>query len=84
MLALTLHNLARYGLVAPNTSYGDIAQIIAKVSCKDIQCNVLSPKEFVARVKASGEVRSEYAGMLLNDSCYTMIVDEQSISVRKP
>lgn len=55
------HNLARYELVSHNVSYDDIAGIIGKMCRKDIQCDVLPAKEFVARMKASGEVKSEYA-----------------------
>lgn len=55
------HNLARYELVSQNISYDDIAGIIAKACRTDIQCDVLPAKEFVARMKASGEVNSEYA-----------------------
>ena len=55
------HNLAQYELVAQNISYDDIAKIFAKVLHQDIGCEVLPTKEFVERMKASGEVKSEYA-----------------------
>lgn len=61
ILSPNQHNLARYELVAQNASYDDIAEIIGKVCRMDIQCDVLPTKEFVARMKASGEVKSEYA-----------------------
>jgi hypothetical protein len=61
ILAPARHNLARYELVGENISYDDIARIVARVCRKDIQCDVLPAKEFVARMKASGEVRNEYA-----------------------
>ena len=61
ILAPTRHNLARYELVAQNVSYDDIAKILAKVFRRQMQCEVLPTKEFVGRMKASGEVKSEYA-----------------------
>lgn len=61
ILSPNQHNLARYELVSQNVSYDDIAEIIGKVCRMDIQCDVLPTKEFVARMKASGEVKSEYA-----------------------
>lgn len=61
IMAPARHNLARYELVGQNISYDDVSRIATRVCHKDIQCMVLSPKEFVARMKASGEVSSEYA-----------------------
>ena len=61
ILAPNRHNLARYELVGENISYDGVARVVARVCRKDIQCDVLPAKEFVARMKASGEVRSEYA-----------------------
>jgi hypothetical protein len=61
ILSPTRHNLAQYELVAQNVSYDDIAGIMAKVYRKNIRCHVLPAKEYVARMKASGEVQSEYA-----------------------
>lgn len=61
ILAPSRHSFAQYELVAQNVSYDDIAGIISKACRKKIQCDVVPAKEFVARMKSSGEVKDEYS-----------------------
>jgi len=53
------HKFARYELVGENISYSDIARTISRLTHEDIQCEQLTPTEFVARAKASGEIKDE-------------------------
>ena len=55
------HFLAQYELVGQNASYEDVSRIVARVCRRDVQCNVLSRKEFIGRMKATGELQNEYA-----------------------
>ncbi|KIJ23653.1 hypothetical protein M422DRAFT_249632 [Sphaerobolus stellatus SS14] len=64
------HNLAQYELVGENISYDEITSMLSRISRRNIQCEVLTPTEFVARLRLSGEVRTEYA----EDSLVRMLV----------
>lgn len=64
------HNLARYELVAQNISYHDIAKLVAKAATKDIQCEILSQKDFIKHMTGSPYVRNEHA----EDSVMRMMV----------
>lgn len=61
ILAPTRHNWARYELVGQNISYDEIAGIMNRLCHIEIQCDVLSPKAFIGRMKTSGEVKNECA-----------------------
>lgn len=61
MLSPARHFLAQYELVGQNASYEDVSRTIAALSLRDIQCNVMSREEFIGRMKATGELQSEYA-----------------------
>jgi len=64
------HNMARYELVAQNLSYHDVARVVAKGAAKDVQCEILAPKDFVKHMTGSPYVRSEHA----EDAIMRMIV----------
>ena len=61
ILSPARHASAQYELVGQNASYEDVARTVARVYRRDIQCNVLSRKEFINRMRATGELQSEYA-----------------------
>jgi hypothetical protein len=61
ILSPARHFLAQYELVGQNASYEDVSRTIARLCLRDIQCNVISRTEFIARMKATGELQSEYA-----------------------
>jgi len=54
------HKFARYELVGENITYEGIAHTISEVARKEVRCEELTPTEFVARAKASGEVKNEH------------------------
>lgn len=61
ILSPARHFLAQYELVGQNASYEDVSRTVARVCRRDIQCNVLPREEFIGRMRATGEISSEYA-----------------------
>ncbi|KIJ27596.1 hypothetical protein M422DRAFT_271199 [Sphaerobolus stellatus SS14] len=55
------HSYACYELVAENISYHNIARLIAQEVRRDVQCEVLSTKDYLALMTGSYYVRNEHA-----------------------
>jgi len=55
------HNYARYELVAENTSYDNIAQLISKEAKKNVHCHILPMKDYLNIMMSSYYVRNEHA-----------------------
>ncbi|KIJ34271.1 hypothetical protein M422DRAFT_782910 [Sphaerobolus stellatus SS14] len=55
------HAMARYELVAENICYEKIAGVLGDVLGREVKCNVMPAKQFLARMNDLGEIKSEYA-----------------------
>jgi len=54
------HSMARYELVAENISYDKIANLISEVSRRQISCDLMAPKDYLATMNSENNIRSEY------------------------
>ncbi|KIJ48063.1 hypothetical protein M422DRAFT_66398 [Sphaerobolus stellatus SS14] len=66
----TKHKYVRYELVSQTLTYAQIAQTLSEALGREIVCDVIPAKEFMAMLESSGEIENEYTknaieGMML-------------------
>ncbi|KIJ48062.1 hypothetical protein M422DRAFT_45506 [Sphaerobolus stellatus SS14] len=66
----TKHKYARYELVSQTLTYAQIAQTLSEALGREIVCDVIPTKEFMAMMESSGEIENEFTknaieGMML-------------------
>jgi hypothetical protein len=55
------HNMATYELVGQNAPYTEVAQILQEVMRRDVACEVIPLKRYIAMMKERNQIQSEYA-----------------------
>jgi hypothetical protein len=55
------HNLATYELVSENLTYTDVAKILQDVMHKNVECEIIPLKHYIAMLKEGRVIQSEYA-----------------------